>query len=183
MSFKEIPIPGAYEIKLSPFEDERGVFTKLFAKDALEEIEFNENISQINHSINKEKGTIRGMHFQFQPFTEIKIVKCLKGKVYDVIIDIRKDSPTFLKWHAIELSAKGYNMIFIPKGCAHGFQTLEDNTELLYLHTGSYHPESQGGLKFDDPLICINWPLEPTTISQKDRNHILLTESFEGISF
>lgn len=182
MEFLETPIPGLFEIKLSPFKDERGVFTRLFDIEKLKEIGFDKSIVQINHSINNNKGTIRGMHFQYPPFAEIKIIRCLRGKVFDVIVDIRQQSPSFLKWHAVELSPEKFNMVYIPEGCAHGYQALEDNSELLYMHSEMYHSETEGALHFDDPLVGIQWPLPAVHISDKDKKYPLLNESFLGIN-
>ncbi len=131
MKFKELPIEGAYEIILSPFEDNRGSFSRIYCEKELNQIGLYENIVQINHSRNKEKGTLRGMHFQYSPFSEIKIIRCLRGRVYDVIVDLRKNSRNIFSWYAVELSPENYNMIYIPKGCAHGFQTLEEDSELF----------------------------------------------------
>jgi dTDP-4-dehydrorhamnose 3,5-epimerase len=181
MNFTKISIEGAYEVILSPFEDERGAFSRIFCSDEFRKIGLNESIVQINHSINNSKGTLRGMHFQYAPFSETKIIRCLKGRVYDVIVDIRENSPTFLKWQAIELTPLKYNMFYIPKGCAHGFQSLEENSELLYLHTMPYHPEAEGSFRFNDPLINIEWPLAQVNVSRKDMNYPLLNESFKGV--
>lgn len=182
MEFVATPIPGVFEIKLSPFKDERGVFSRIFCPEELQQIGFQKNILQVNHSINHSKGTIRGLHFQNPPVAEIKIIRCLKGKVFDVIVDIRHNSPSFLKWFALELSPEKYNMIYIPEGCAHGFQALEDNSELLYMHTELYHPEKEGALHFSDPLLSIQWPLPAVHVSHKDKNYSLLNESFLGIT-
>ena len=174
-------IPGAYEILLNPFADERGFFSRVFCAQEFQEIGFQTAIVQINHSLNRIAGTVRGMHFQQTPFAEAKIIRCLRGKVFDVIVDLRAGSPGFLKWQSIELTPEKYNMILIPEGCAHGFQTLEDNTELLYLHTSFYKPESEAALRYDDPMIGIKWPLEPVQVSERDKNHPLLTRHFKGI--
>jgi dTDP-4-dehydrorhamnose 3,5-epimerase len=122
------------------------------------------------------------MHFQYHPFSEIKIIRCLKGRVFDVIVDARKGSSTFLKWQSIELSPESDNMIYIPEGFAHGFQTLEPDSELLYFHSNFYHPSSEGGLRFDDPAINIAWPLPAVNMSPKDMNYPLLQPSFGGVS-
>ncbi|MFX1594266.1 MAG: dTDP-4-dehydrorhamnose 3,5-epimerase family protein, partial [Promethearchaeota archaeon] len=126
-------------------------------------------------------GTIRGMHFQYPPKAEIKIVKCISGSVYDVAIDLRKDSSSFLKWHAEVLSDKNMKLLYIPEGFAHGFQTLENNTEICYFVTEFYYPEYEGGIVYNDPKINIKWPLEMTNISDKDREIKLLNDDFKGI--
>jgi dTDP-4-dehydrorhamnose 3,5-epimerase len=181
MEFIATPIRDAFEIRLSPFDDERGVFSRIFCQEELQQAGHQKNIVQINHSLNHSKGTIRGMHFQYPPFAETKIIRCLKGKIYDVMVDIRQHSDTFLKWHAVELSAVKYNMVYIPEGCAHGYQALEDDSELLYLHTEFYHRENEGALRFNDPIVGIQWPLPPVHVSDKDKNYPLLDESFSGI--
>ena len=182
MNFTKTPISGAFEIKLIPISDQRGVFSRLFCSDEFHEIGFYKQIVQINQSYNRIKGTIRGMHFQYPPFAEDKIIKCLRGVVYDVLIDLRKNSPTFLKWHAIELSPEMNNMVLIPPGCAHGFQTLTENSELLYFHTEYYNPKSEGAIRFDDQRIGIHWPIDVSNVSEKDRTYPLLDSSFDGIT-
>ena len=141
----------------------------------------NISIEQINHSVTKDKGTVRGMHFQYEPNAEVKMVKCIRGKVFDVVIDIRKDSKTFLKHFSIELTAKNQKMIYIPKGFAHGFQTLEDDTELLYLHSTIYTPINEGALNVIDPLLNIKWPLDIINLSSRDSEHKFLDNNFKGI--
>ncbi len=181
MEFTETPLKGAYILKLSPISDNRGSFVRLFAKEELKKIGHTEEIVHINHSVNKQKGTIRGMHYQLPPHSEVKIIRCIKGAVFDVIIDLRKNSPTFLKWHGEILSRDRMNMIYIPKGFAHGFQALEDDCELIYLHTNVYQAASERGIRHDDPLIKINWPLPSTQISDRDKSFPLLNKDFGGI--
>ena len=135
----------------------------------------------MNHSFTTSKGTIRGMHYQLPPFREIKMVRCIVGAVFDVIIDIRKGSKTFLQWMGVELTAANKKMLYIPEGFAHGFQTLTDNCELLYHHSEFYNPGAESGIRHDDPLINISWPTPLTVISDRDRTHVLLNESFKGI--
>ncbi|MCK4347441.1 MAG: dTDP-4-dehydrorhamnose 3,5-epimerase, partial [Thermoplasmatales archaeon] len=175
------PLKGAFIIKPEPFEDTRGRFSRIFCKKEFQAISLVKNIVQVNHSITVEKGAIRGMHFQYPPKAETKMVKCICGSVFDVIIDLRKGSPTFLKWHGETLSAKNIKMMYVPEGFAHGFQTLSENTELLYLHTEFYSSEHEGAVCYDDPIINISWPLEVTDISDKDQNYSLLSKDFEGI--
>ena len=182
MEFTETPLKGAYIIKLVPFSDDRGSFVRMFAKEEFKKIGHTEEIVHINHSINKQKGIIRGMHYQIPPDSEIKIIRCKKGKKFDVMIDLRKNSPTFLKWYGEILSRDKMNMIYIPKGFAHGFQALEDDCELIYLHTNAYQAASERGIRYDDPLIKINWPLPSTQISERDKSFPLLNKNFEGIS-
>ena len=169
-----------YIIEPNSFKDERGSFSRIFCEDELKDI-FKFNMKQINHSITKDKGTVRGLHFQYEPNSEVKMVKCIKGAIYDVVVDIRKNSPTFLKTFSIELSKKNQKMLCIPKGFAHGFQTLEDETELLYFHSSIYAPLNEDALNIKDPLLDIKWPLNIINISKRDESHPFLTEDFKGI--
>jgi len=181
MKIKPTLLQDAVIIELEPFKDDRGLFARVFCQNELRNILRNKNIVQINQSLTRQKGAIRGMHFQRPPKAEIKMVKCLCGSVFDVIIDLRKDSPTFLKWHGEKLSAENMKMMYIPEGFAHGFQTLEQNSELLYMHTEFYSPEYESGIKYDDPSLNISWPIEVTDISLRDQNHPLLSSEFKGI--
>jgi dTDP-4-dehydrorhamnose 3,5-epimerase len=181
MNIIETLLQDAYILEPEPIVDRRGKFARIYCRQELEEIGHYKPIIQINHSLTREKGAIRGMHFQYPPNAEIKIVKCVAGSVYDVIVDLRLNSPTFRKWHGETLSAENMKMVYIPEGFAHGFQALEANSELLYFHTQFYSPQCEGGVRFDDPMINISWPLEVTEISIRDRSHPLLSENFEGI--
>jgi len=181
MKIKQTPLQDAFIIEPEPFKDDRGLFARVFCQHELRNILKGKNIVQINHSITKQKGAIRGMHFQYPPKAEIKMVKCLRGSVFDVIIDLRKGSSTFLKWHGETLSSENMKMLYIPEGLAHGFQTLEENSELLYLHTEFYSPEHEGGVRYNDLAINISWTLDVTDISEKDRNYPLLSQDFEGV--
>lgn len=136
---------------------------------------------QINHSFNLRRGTVRGLHYQVPPSAETKLIRCIRGAVMDFIVDVRTGSPTFLQWISVELSAENLRMILIPEGFAHGFQTLEDNTELLYHHTEYYAPEHERALNIFDPLLNIRLPLPVSIMSERDRTHPLLTTTFEGI--
>jgi len=180
MKINELFLKGAYVIESKPLLDERGFFKRLYCVDEFQEI-LKENIVQINYSLTKRKGSIRGMHFQKPPKTEIKIIQCIKGKVYDVIVDIRKNSDTFLKWHGEILSKEDNKMIFVPKGFAHGFQTIENDSELLYFHTTEYAPEFEDALNYNDPIMGINWPEEITTLSDKDNIHKRIDKNFNGL--
>jgi dTDP-4-dehydrorhamnose 3,5-epimerase len=135
---------------------------------------------QMNHSFTKQKGTIRGMHYQLPPHSEIKLVRCIAGAAYDVIIDLRKDSETFLHYFGVEISATNKKMIYVPEGFAHGFQTLTDDCELVYSHSQFYTPGAEAGLKYNDPGININWPLPVTAISERDNAHSLINSNFKG---
>ena len=176
MHFRPLPLDGAYLIHPDPFKDDRGQFARIFCERELKEIGYENAIVQINHSLTEQRGTIRGMHFQYTPKAEVKMVKCLAGAVFDVIVDLRRLSPTFGKWNGEELSSDNMKMMYIPEGFAHGFQTLTENAQLLYLHTAFHSPECEGGVRFDDPDLSIDWPLPPGMISDKDGNLPRLSE-------
>jgi dTDP-4-dehydrorhamnose 3,5-epimerase len=167
-------IEDVFVVETNSLIDVRGTFTRFYCKNELEAIWGNREIEQINRSITTKIGAVRGMHFQHPPFAEMKIVRCLNGRVFDVAVDLREGSKTFLKWHAQELSASNNLMLVIPEGCAHGFQVLEPNSELLYLHSAKYAPLAEGGLRFDDPELNIAWPLPVTDLSERDKGHQLL---------
>jgi dTDP-4-dehydrorhamnose 3,5-epimerase len=181
MIFNETILKGSFVIDLNILEDERGWFARTFCKSEFGKIGHTREWVQLNHSFTKQKGTIRGMHFQLPPFGEIKLVRCIVGIVYDVMVDLRKDSPTFLKSFGIELSASNKKMIYIPEGFAHGFQTITDNCELIYHHSEFYKPNVESGLKHDDPKLNIDWPLVITNISERDKQYDFLKDNFIGI--
>ncbi|MEW6183467.1 MAG: dTDP-4-dehydrorhamnose 3,5-epimerase [Bacillota bacterium] len=171
MRFKETPLKGAYIVELEPIRDERGFFARSFCQKEFSEHGLNSEIVQCNISSNKRKGTIRGMHYQESPHEEIKIVTCIKGSIYDVIIDLRPDSPTYCKWFASELSATDFKMLYVPKGFAHGFQTLEDDSIVFYQMSELYHPECARGVRWDDPAFKIDWATSVRVISDKDKHY------------
>jgi dTDP-4-dehydrorhamnose 3,5-epimerase len=181
MNFVPTPLKGSYMIDVDPFTDERGWFARFYCKNEFEQIRHHKEWVQLNHSVNYKKGTIRGMHFQKQPFAEIKMVKCIAGKIYDVIVDLRKDSETLLQWFGAELSAENKRMLYIPEGFAHGFQCLEDNCELIYHHSEFYNPEAEAGIRYNDPQLKIQWPLHAGMISPRDEQHPWLDKNFNGI--
>lgn len=181
MIFTETPLKGSYTIDIELVGDERGWFARTFCENEFKKIGHNTNWVQLNHSFTKNKGTVRGMHFQIYPYSEIKLVRCISGAVYDVIIDLRKDSDSFLKYFGIELSSANKKMIYIPKGFAHGFQTLTDNCELLYHHSTFYTPNSEAGIKYNDPKLNINWPTQITSLSERDNSHLLINQNFKGL--
>lgn len=181
MIFNETPLKGSYIIELNPYKDERGWFARTYCKKEFEAIGHDKEWVQLNHSFTKQKGAIRGMHYQLPPFSEIKMVRCIAGAVYDVIVDLRKGSETFLKWFGIELSAENKTMIYIPEGFAHGFQALTNDCELIYHHSQFYMPGVEGGIRYNDAKINIEWPLMATTISERDEKHPLLDENFKGL--
>lgn len=182
MNVRSTPLAGALVVETATAIDQRGAFTRCYCERELEKVIGTRRIVQINHSRTREIGAVRGMHYQRPPDAEMKMVRCLAGRVWDVVVDLRAGSPTFLQWHAEELSAGNARMLVIPEGCAHGFQTLEENCALLYLHTAFYAPESEGGVRYDDPRIALAWPLPFTDISSRDRSHPLLTPDFNGIA-
>jgi len=181
MNLLTTPIEDVYVAETSRFTDERGAFARLFCERELASALGERHIVQVNHSLTKRVGAVRGMHYQHAPHAEMKMVRCLKGRIWDVAVDLRKDSPSFLNWHAVELSADNDRMMVIPEGCAHGFQVLEADSELLYLHTAFYSPESEGGVRFDDPAIGIDWPLDVTDLSERDNSHSLIDDNFCGV--
>lgn len=181
MKFIETLLGDAYVVELQPFKDKRGQFVRIFCMKDFKKIKHKKEFVQINHSITLKKGTIRGLHYQVKPSSEIKIVRCLKGKVFDVIVDLRKDSFTFLKWFGLELSKDNMQMIYVPEGFAHGFQTLVDNCELLYLHTACYSAVDERGLRYNDTRLGIKWPIKKSIISEKDKKYPLIKEYFEGL--
>jgi dTDP-4-dehydrorhamnose 3,5-epimerase len=181
MNFTALSLSGAYLIEPYVNIDERGAFYRYFCKKEFQEIGHSGEWVQLNHSFTKEPGTIRGMHYQLPPHKEIKLVRCISGKVFDVIIDVRKGSPTFLKWFGTELSAANRKMLYIPEGFAHGFQALTVDCELIYHHSAYYAKGFEDGIRFDDSLIDIRWPLPTKNVSERDSRHPLLTKEFNGI--
>lgn len=172
MIFNETKLKGAYIIEVEPFEDERGSFARTFCREEFETHGLNSFIAQCNISHNRKKGTLRGMHYQIAPHAEAKLVTCLAGSIYDVIIDLRPDSITYCHWLAVELSARRRrSLIYIPEGFAHGFQTLEDDTEVFYQMSQAYVPEAARGVRWNDPGFAIHWPDGPRTISVRDQNY------------
>lgn len=175
-------IAGVEIAETTPFKDPRGAFYRAFCDRDLAPILHHRTIRQVNVSRTEMVGAIRGMHFQHPPDAEMKLVRCLRGLVWDVALDLRQDSPTFLQWHGVELSPENALMMVIPEGCAHGFQVLAAGSELLYLHTAPYEPKSEGGIMYNDPAIDITWPMTATDISQRDTSHPLLSTDFARIS-
>jgi dTDP-4-dehydrorhamnose 3,5-epimerase len=168
MIVENTKIEGVKVIQSEPFRDERGFFNRIFCREELAVIRPDIVIAQMNHSATSLKGTVRGMHFQHPPHAEMKIVRCVKGCIFDVAVDLRKDSPTFLQWHGEILSADNMKALVVPEGCAHGFQSLEDRVEMIYLHTKAYCKEAESTLRYDDPEVAIQWPLQISSVSEKD---------------
>jgi dTDP-4-dehydrorhamnose 3,5-epimerase len=170
--FKETRLKGAYIIEVECLDDERGFFARTFCQKEFEQHGLNSSVVQCNISYNRKKGTLRGMHYQVAPYGEAKLVTCITGSIYDVIIDLRADSTTYCKWLAVELSARrGRSMLYIPEGFAHGFQTLEDDTEVFYQMSQFYAPEYGRGIKWNDPFFAIQWPDGPRILSERDQGY------------
>jgi dTDP-4-dehydrorhamnose 3,5-epimerase len=169
--FKETPLKGSYIIEPELREDERGFFARTFCRSEFIAQGLDPDLVQCNISYNQRKGTLRGMHFQAEPWGEAKSVRCTNGKIYDVILDLRPDSPTYCRWTAFELSAKNHLALFIPKGFAHGFQTLEDNSEVFYQMSEFFKPEYARGVRWNDPTFSIDWPLGDPIMSDKDKSY------------
>jgi dTDP-4-dehydrorhamnose 3,5-epimerase len=170
LTFKETELAGVVVLEPEEVLDERGSFARLWCRQELAEYGIDFAPVQISLSSNTRRGTLRGLHFQAEPHPEGKLVSCTRGAAFDVAVDLREGSPTYGKWTAVELDAGSHRTVYIPAGVAHGFQTLEDNTELLYLISEYYEPKLQRGIRWDDPTLAIEWPLEPTAISDRDRS-------------
>lgn len=184
LTVTKTPIEGLYVVETDAFVDHRGAFARWFCEGELADIIGNRHIKNVNFSRTVKTGSIRGMHFQKPPKAEMKLIRCIRGRILDVVVDIRAGSPTFLQYYAVELSAENMKLFVIPEGFAHGFQSLEDNSEIMYLVTEFYSPENEAGLRFSDPAFNIEWPLEIADISTKDAVHTLVSEydgGFKGL--
>ncbi|WP_054758351.1 dTDP-4-dehydrorhamnose 3,5-epimerase family protein [Methylomonas koyamae] len=175
------PLAGLKLIRRRCSEDSRGYFSRFFCAAELNAAGFSEPVAQINQTLTRRCGAVRGMHFQAPPHAEIKLVSCLRGRIFDVAVDLRRGSSTFLHWFGVELSAQNRESLLIPQGFAHGFQTLADDCELLYLHSTAYAPAAEGALHALEPRVAIDWPLAITEMSERDRQHPNLTSDFQGI--
>lgn len=181
MNWQSTPLQGLFEIHHAPVGDARGRFTRLFCERELAGIRPGLHFTQVNLSETRGAGSVRGLHYQRPPAAEAKLIRCLRGRVFDVAVDVRAGSPTFLHWHAIELSEDGNNAVFIPEGVAHGFQTLSDEAWLLYMHTAPWTPACEAGLRHDDPRLSIDWPLPVATLSERDRGYAPIDDAFAGV--
>ena len=179
--FTSTPLSGLTVIHRKPIEDARGFFCRFYCAEEFREAGLRKPIAQINHTFTQKKGAVRGLHFQYPPYAEAKIVSCLKGEIYDVAVDIRRDSPTFLQWFGTSLSEGNKKTLFIPEGFAHGFQTLTEDTEILYLVTAHYNPEKEDALNAQDPIIGIQWPLAITELSDKDKAIAYIHQDYNGV--
>lgn len=182
MNILPTPIPDLKVVAIAPHVDARGAFARLYCEQELNALIGQRRVVQINHSRTLAEGAVRGLHFQYPPHAEMKLVRCLKGRVWDVAVDLRKNSPTFLHWHAVELAPANTRMMVIPEGFAHGFQVIEPDSELLYLHTAFYTPRSEGGLRYNDPRLGIPWPLSVSDFSERDGCHPLIDSNFQGMT-
>lgn len=177
----DTPLNGLSLVQRTAIEDDRGFFSRFYCAEEFHDAGINSPIAQINHTLTCKKGAVRGLHFQYPPHAETKIVSCLKGEILDVAVDLRHGSPTFLHWHGEILSASNRKSLLIPEGFAHGFQALTEDCELIYLHTAFYRPEAEGALNVADPELGIRWPLPIGDISTRDRNHAFIDNDFQGV--
>lgn len=180
-TISDLPLAGLKLVERQRLGDYRGFLARLFCAEELAEAGWNRPIAQINHTMTAHKGTVRGLHFQHPPQAEMKLVSCIKGEVWDVAVDLRPDSRSFLAWHAEILSAENGKALLIPEGFAHGFQALTDEAELLYCHSAAYAPGAEAGLNPVDPALAIAWPLEIAEMSDRDREHPLIGAGFVGV--
>lgn len=177
MKFTQTKLPGVFIVDIEPASDERGFFARSWCKDQFKEHGLNTNLSQCGISFNHKKGTLRGMHYQAEPHGEVKLVRCTRGTIFDVAVDLRQNSPTFKQWVGVVLSAENHRMLYIPEGLAHGLLTLEPNTEIFYQISTPYVPESARGVRWDDPAFKINWPENPSLIADRDAGYPDFLES------
>jgi len=168
MKFIETKLQGSFIIEPTKLSDDRGFFTRVWDNKIFDEMGLNSKLAQCNVSLSKKKGTIRGMHYQVEPYQEAKLVRCTRGSIYDVIIDLRVNSKTYKEWVGYELTYLNHKMLYVPEGFAHGFQTLENNTEIFYQVSQFYNPNAENGINWKDDTFNISWPLQPTVISDKD---------------
>lgn len=175
------PLAGLMQIDRQPNSDERGSFARLFCDRLFADWGWDGPVRQINHSTTQGRGTVRGMHFQFPPHSETKLVTCLAGEIFDVAVDLRAGSPTFLRWHGVRLSAENRSSLLIPRGFGHGFQAMSEHVEIVYLHDAAYTPESEGGVSPLDPRLAISWPLPVAMLSERDASHPTLDDQFTGV--
>jgi len=181
MKFNQTPLKDAYTIDLERRGDDRGFFARVFCEKEFSDHGLENRFVQVNNSLSGKRGTLRGLHYQLAPAAEVKVVRCIRGSVWDAIVDIRPDSPTFRQWFGAELSAENRRMMYVPRGFAHAILTLTDDAELLYLVSESYAPAEERGVRWNDPLFGVQWPIMPTEISQKDNSWPDFEPAFHGI--
>jgi dTDP-4-dehydrorhamnose 3,5-epimerase len=179
--FIDTPLAGLKIVERSRRSDERGFFSRMFCAEELRAAGWSKPIAQINQTLTHRQGAVRGMHFQFPPHAEMKLVNCIRGEVWDVAVDLRRDSPTFLKWFGVRLSAQNGHALLIPEGFAHGFQALAADCELIYFHSCAYHAASEGAVHPEEPRLAIQWPQSIAELSARDRAHPMLSQAFQGI--
>lgn len=177
----DTPLRGVKVLQRKTIGDHRGYLERLYCAEELRATASDLAIAQINHTYTASRGTVRGMHFQHPPHAEVKFVSCLRGEVFDVAVDLRRDSPTFLQWHAERLSGDNHRTLVIPRGCAHGFQALTDDCEMLYFHSAGYQPNAEGGMNPLDPRLAIAWPLDVSDLSERDAGHPFIDAAFQGV--
>jgi dTDP-4-dehydrorhamnose 3,5-epimerase len=182
VKFVTTPLEGLYVIETAPHRDPRGRLVRVFCATEFAALNRDLRFVQVNLSATRGRGSVRGLHFQRPPACEAKLIRCVRGSVYDVAVDVRAASPTFLRWHAVELDQDNEREVFIPEGFAHGFQALTDEVELLYQHTAPYTPQCEGGIRFDDPELKIQWPLAAANVSPRDQALPRVGSGFEGIA-
>lgn len=182
IDFIPTPLTGLILVQRKAIEDHRGFLSRFYCADEFTEAGINRPIAQINNTLTRKKGAVRGLHFQHAPHAEVKMVSCLQGEIFDVAVDLRRGSPTFLQWHGEVLSAANRRSLLIPEGYAHGFQALTEDCELIYLHTAAYHSQAEGAFNVIDPRINIAWPLAIAELSERDRSHKLIEQDFQGIT-
>jgi len=180
--FIQTPLNGLTVVQRKVIEDRRGFLSRFFCAEEFSEAGLNKPIVQMNHTLTRSKGAVRGLHYQNPPHAEYKLVSCLQGEIFDVAVDLRKGSPTFLQWQGVILSEKNRKSLLIPEGFAHGFQALTEDCELIYLHTAAYHQESEGALNIADQRLSVAWPLVMTDVSERDINHKFIEQDFQGIT-
>jgi len=181
IQFSDTRINGLVRLDRRMVSDKRGFLSRLFCAEELSEIGYAASIQQINYTVTKKKGSVRGMHYQMPPHSETKIVTCVQGRVFDVAVDIRLGSPTFLNWHGEVLSSDNHASLFIPDGFSHGFQTMTDDCHLVYMHSNLYVPGAEGALNAVDPTLDIDWPLDISEMSDRDRRHPFIGSNFIGV--
>ena len=181
LAVTDTPLAGVKRVQRQRLGDARGHLTRLFCAEELAAAGWDAPIAQINHTLTERRGTVRGLHWQQAPHAELKLVSCLHGEVWDVAVDLRRGSPTFLHWHAERLSADNGVALLIPRGCAHGFQTLTDHVQMLYAHSAAYAQAAEGGLHPLDPRLAVAWPLPVDGLSARDAGHAFIGADFEGV--
>ncbi len=178
---KKLNFDGLFILERKSIGDERGFLSRIWCSKEMKEVGWKNEIAQINHTYNQKRGTIRGLHFQKTPHQEKKLVTCIRGAIWDVVVDVRPNSSTFLHWHSEELSDQNMKALMIPEGFAHGYQTLTDDVELFYCHSEFFHESSERGLNPQDPELSIDWPLKISSISSRDLDHPLISKTFKGV--